>query len=333
MVSICLPTYNRPELLRRAIASCLSQTYPDFEIVVTDNSRDDESKIVAEGFKDPRLRYYKNETNIGGIANLDKGLRLARGKYIKMLMDDDLLKPHCLERQVEALENHPTAGVAMAPMELIDANDQRITPRFYIFRTMIYRFRYQVGDGLIDRKTIMREFLVHDYPCTVPSALLFRADAVRELGFLDPKAQFAVDLDLCMRMATKWDFYYHDEVLSSWRYLPDCHTAAQHVRGFPVEAFYYITRKALSNPETLKMFPESEHEKLRMDAEFFCTCRCLLNVLAAIRAPSWHLLWETLKIIHREDHYFWNKVRLPFWAAKQVWISLFPPQRPPARGG
>ena len=72
LVSICTPTYQRPELLRRAIASCLAQTCGDFEMVITDNSTDDRSGAVVAAFNDPRLRYHKNKTNLGPFANFIK---------------------------------------------------------------------------------------------------------------------------------------------------------------------------------------------------------------------------------------------------------------------
>ena len=64
MVSICLPTYNRPDFLERAVRSCLAQTCRDFDIVITDNSPGDESAAVAHRSNDPRTRYCKNVRTI-----------------------------------------------------------------------------------------------------------------------------------------------------------------------------------------------------------------------------------------------------------------------------
>ena len=147
LVSILIPTYNRPEYLRRAVESCLAQIYPNYEVIITDNSTNDESARMAAAWNYPRVRYFKNQGNVGPVASSNRAVSLSSGQYIKFLMDDDLLKPRCLELMVKALEENPTAGVAMAPMELIDETDRRIYPKFYGFRTMRYRYRYQVGDG------------------------------------------------------------------------------------------------------------------------------------------------------------------------------------------
>jgi glycosyltransferase involved in cell wall biosynthesis len=331
LVSICTPTYNRPDFLERAIRSCLSQTFQDFEIIVTDNSTNDLSEKMILRLNDPRIRYVKNEKNLGPCGNTNRATALATGKYIKFLMDDDLLKPQCLGKMVEALEKNPSAGVAMAPMEIIDGDDKRIFPRFYVFRRMEYRYRYQVGDGLVDKRTITREFLTRDYPCCVPSAVMMRAECIQRFGLFDEAADFAGDLDKLMQVGTEYDFYYIDEVLSSWRLMLDNHTAALHKKGLNVGAFYYITRKILERTKALELFLPDEREKIIRDSFFFCSCRALLNGLAGIRARSPKLIWQTIQTIFREDKYFVNKLRLPIFVIREIFVSIFPRHQPPAR--
>ncbi|HNX52445.1 MAG TPA: glycosyltransferase [Pontiellaceae bacterium] len=330
LVSICIPTYQRPELLERAIQSCLAQTYPHFEILITDNSPDNASAEIVSRLNDPRIRYRKNETNLGPYGNINRVAALATGAYIKFLMDDDLIKPRCIELMVAALEKNPSAGLAMAPMELIDENDRRIFPRFYVFRKMAYRYRYQVGDGLIDRKKILQDFLVKDYPCCVPSGVMWRRECFTRLGYFDPKADFAVDLDFCMRIAAHWDFYYIDQVLSSWRLLTNCHTATLHQKGLPVEAFYYITRKCLTEEPVRKLF-ENKWRTLVRDSLFFCSCRALLNILAGLRAGNPKLIAATIQTIRKEDGHLLNFLRLPLFAIREIWGSLFPKNLPEPR--
>jgi glycosyltransferase involved in cell wall biosynthesis len=327
LVSICILTYNRPEYLRRAVESCLAQTYREFEIVITDNSTNDETAKMASSWTDPRIRYYKNEGNIGPTGSANRGLSLARGKYIKYLMDDDLLKPRCLELMVRGMEANPSAGVAMAPLELIDEDDRRIFPRFYVFRKMHYRFRYQVGDGLVNRQRIMKDFLTRDYPCTVPSGIMFRAEAMRAAGPFSAEADFAGDLDMCMRLAANWDYYYVDEVLSSERHHGTRHTATLHRSGLDISVFYFITRKTLANPAVHEMFRDNWKKTVR-DSLFFCSCRALLNGLAGLRTRNPKLVINTITTIMREDRDPINWLRLPLFVMQQVWVSLFPPKLP-----
>jgi glycosyltransferase involved in cell wall biosynthesis len=329
LVSICTPTYNRPLLLGRAIRSVLAQTCQDFEIVITDNSENDESTQLVRGFNDPRIRYYRNGENIGNLNNIKKAAGLAEGKYLVLLLDDDLLKPRALQLMLAAFGKYPSVGVVMAPMDLIDSNDRRIFPRFYLVRKMHYRYRYQVGDGLVDRATVLKEFLVHDYPCCVPSGIMYRVEAVRRAGGFDTRSDFALDLDLDMRIAVHHDFYYIDQVLSSFRYTPLSLTSTMHSTGANVAVFYYITRKILGDPEAMKLFAPSERKKLARDSLFFCSCRALLlNGMAGVRARRWKIIGQTLRLIFREDPYWWNKIRLPWFVAREICHSFVPPAKP-----
>ena len=331
LVSICIPTYNRPELLERAVRSCLAQTFTDFEVIITDNSDNDASRDLVTRLADPRIRYYKNETNVGPWANGNRAAALATGRHIKFLMDDDLIKPEFLARTVEALEKHPSAGVAMAPMDIIDAEDRRIFPRFYVFRRMEYRYRYQVGDGLIDRRRILKDFLTRDYPCCVPSGILYRGEALRPLLPTDPKTDFAGDVAASMHIATRYDFYYIDRVLSSWRHLPGSHTTTLHQAGMNIGAFYYTTRKILADECAMSLFPPEERPRIVRDSLFFCSCRSLLNGLAGMRARKPGLIWKTIATILREDKYILNWLRLPVFVVREIFVSLFPRHLPPPK--
>ena len=328
LVSICIPTYNRPDYLERAIRSCLAQTYANFEIIITDNSTNTASAERVATIKDPRIRYYKNEGNIGAVGSCNRARSLVTGKYVKFLMDDDLIRPTCLEQTVAAFETNPTVGIVMAPMDLIDETDRRIYPKFYVIRTMQYRYRYQVGDWLIPRRQILKDFLVNDYPCCVPSGLAYRTDCLEDF---DAESDFAGDVEMCLRIAAKHDFYYIDQVLSSWRYIPVCHTARLHLEGLPIRVFYYLARRSLSDPEVRKLFADEWQEFVR-DSFYFCTCRAVvLNLMAGLRARSPKVIWETIKtVLHEEEHPI-NFLRLPFFVAREIWISIFPPKLPPAR--
>jgi glycosyltransferase involved in cell wall biosynthesis len=329
LVSICTPTYQRPALLERAIRSVLAQTCQDFEIVITDNSGDEESAQVVRRINDPRIRYYRNGENIGVLNNVKKAASLAEGKFLVVLLDDDLLKPRALELMLAAFDKHPSAGVVFAPMDLIDLEDRRIFPRFYIFRKMHYRFRFQAGDGLVSGARMLKIFLVRDYPCCVPSGLMYRGEAFRAAGGFDTNGGFALDVDLAMRLAVHCDFYYIDQVLSSFRYTPISLTAAMHSGGSNVAVFYFISRRILGDAEAMRLFPASEHRKLERDGLFFCSCRALaLNGMAGVRARKMKIILDTVRLIFREDPYWWNKVRLPWFFAREICLSFVPPAKP-----
>ena len=103
-VSVILPTFNRPELLRRALASVLGQTYRQFEIVVVNDAGADVENIINEMNSSGKIIYVRHDRNRGLAASRNTAIRLARGKYIAYLDDDDIYYPDHLETLVRRLE-------------------------------------------------------------------------------------------------------------------------------------------------------------------------------------------------------------------------------------
>ena len=103
MVSVLLCTYNRPESLRQALDSVLSQTYEDYEVLVINDGGDRIVKNVVEQLNSEKVRYFYREHG-GHRAALNFGLQMARGKYIAYLDDDDIYYPNHLDALVHAAE-------------------------------------------------------------------------------------------------------------------------------------------------------------------------------------------------------------------------------------
>jgi len=137
LVSVVIPTYDRPAYLRLALASALGQTYRRLEIVVHDNaSREDPSALVAE-LADPRIRLYRNPRIIGQTPNILAGVAKATGKYIAILGDDDLWRPDFIATLLAPMEADPEIVVAFCDHDIIDADGrldavktEKVTRRF-----------------------------------------------------------------------------------------------------------------------------------------------------------------------------------------------------------
>ncbi len=89
-ISICIPAYQRTHYLERLLKSISEQTFTDFEVIVSDDSRDDSVKKLVALFEDRfTLRYYKNDTALGTPANWNSAIAKAGGEWIKLMHDDD----------------------------------------------------------------------------------------------------------------------------------------------------------------------------------------------------------------------------------------------------
>lgn len=116
-ISVIMPVYNAERYVFEAIDSILTQTLPDFELLIINDGSIDESEKIILSITDKRIRYFKNEQNLGIIATRNCGLQLARGAYIAMMDADDISLPQRLEKQYAFMSANPLAGVCGAVMQ------------------------------------------------------------------------------------------------------------------------------------------------------------------------------------------------------------------------
>lgn len=115
-VTFVVPCYKLAHLLSECVNSILAQTYKDFEILIMDDCSPDHTPQVARSFDDPRVKHIRNEPNLGHLRNYNKGIELARGKYVWLISADDFLRrPYVLERYVNLMEAHPRVGYVFCP--------------------------------------------------------------------------------------------------------------------------------------------------------------------------------------------------------------------------
>lgn len=105
-VSVLIPVYNGAPFIERAIKSILQQTYSNFELILLNDASTDNSETIISRFSDSRIKYHKNQNNLGISASRNKLMDLAQGEYLAVMDNDDLSMPQRLAQQVEFLDNH-----------------------------------------------------------------------------------------------------------------------------------------------------------------------------------------------------------------------------------
>lgn len=124
LVSVITPTYNRPEYLKQALTSAINQTYQNIEIIVSDNCSPESPQAIVESFNDPRIRFYRNSSNLGMLVNTIKTFKYARGKYVASLLDDDMWEPDYLAKMVPLLEENSDLALAFCNHYVINASGE-----------------------------------------------------------------------------------------------------------------------------------------------------------------------------------------------------------------
>lgn len=192
-VSIVMPTYNRVGLLERSIKSIFSQTFADWELIVINDASTDRTRAFLDGFakKDPRIQpVHTKKNNYPDISkNLNRGLGLARGRYVARLDDDDYwYDAGKLKKQVYFLDSHPEHAIVGGGTIVVDGNDRE-------------RFRYlklETDEAIRDKALFANPF--------THSTVMFRRDLALEVGgYGDFKN--AEDWDLWLRMGQLGKFH------------------------------------------------------------------------------------------------------------------------------
>ena len=123
IVSVIIPVYNGARYLPEAVDSLLSQSFGDFELIISDNGSTDETERIARGYaeRDPRVRYVRSEVNRGLLWNFRTVLELARAPRFKWMAHDDICAPEFLRRCMEALDADP--GIVLCAPSTIDIDE------------------------------------------------------------------------------------------------------------------------------------------------------------------------------------------------------------------
>lgn len=199
-VTVLMSVYNSELFLREAIESILDQTLDDFEFLIVDDCSNDSSAEILRSYSDPRICLVTNERNIGLTKSLNKGLALAKGKYIARMDADDISLPRRLEQQVAFLEARLECSLVAGLYETIDENGTIIKStngwqpnpeRLYIDLTF--------GN------------------CFPHAAVTFRAEAAIKTGGYDEQFRRSQDMDMWFRLSRDNAVCVLPEVLIQYR--------------------------------------------------------------------------------------------------------------------
>lgn len=175
-VSVVTPTYGRPDYLPRAIESVRKQTFADWELIVVDDNppgstmRVETERLMARNV-DARIRYVKNERNVGGAVTRNHGIEEAKGDYIAFLDDDDEYLPERLAAQWKAMEENEWDFAVMDGATYRHGTGEKVSER-----------HQRVVEGMTN-EALMRIHLLYHLSGT--NTFMFRADYLRKIGGFD----------------------------------------------------------------------------------------------------------------------------------------------------
>lgn len=214
LVSICIPTYNRARMIGKAIESALGQTYRNIEVIVVDNASSDDTETIVAAYRDERLRYVRNDRNLGLFGNFNRCIELSQGVYLHILHSDDYIDSDFTRRCVAFFLKHPS--VVMTSTRACAVRDGTLTEEVGGNTDFVY----SAPEGF-------RHLLAQRSYISCPSVMVLRK-VYQEIGLFSLEYPYSSDFYQWLRIAREYDigfvsqacvYYLEGEHSESFRYL------------------------------------------------------------------------------------------------------------------
>lgn len=235
-VSVCIPTYNSALFLRECLDSVLTQTFADFEIVVSDNGSQDNTLSIIKSYRDDRIRVFSHSENHGMTWNFNFALHQAKGDYIKLLMSDDALSPDCLQEQAATLDRDSSLALIGCARELMGASSGSLgTLRW---------FKSPVKLSAANLKLLA---LIFGNVLGEPTAVMFRRITADRTGPFKDGLSTLIDLEMWLRLSDEGAALYLPKPLCRIRQHSGSMTTSFRGSGVVQESVFAITEQLLTD--------------------------------------------------------------------------------------
>jgi glycosyltransferase involved in cell wall biosynthesis len=216
-VSVIVPNFNHARYLRQRIDTILAQTYQDFELILLDDCSTDESRaILSEYASDPRIRLDFNTVNSGStFKQWNKGVRLARGKFVWIAESDDYSDPRFLETLVSRLETDDRIALAYCRSRYV-AGERCLDafPDSFLSQTTPGQWE---SDFCADGPEMCRKYFYRQNAIANASAVVFRRDAYLRVGAADETFQYCGDWKMWAALSLEGKICYFSRPLNYFR--------------------------------------------------------------------------------------------------------------------
>ena len=202
VVTVILPTFNRPQYFNKALSSVLRQSYENIQVIVINDGGTDVSDIV-DSFADTRIVFINRKQNRGKACSLNEAFEYVQGKYISYLDDDDLYYPNHVEILVDTLENRTDCGVAYSDLYKAYCRVSQDGSR-------------QVLSKVVEVSKDFDRFFMLYFNHVLHVSLMHRFDLIEKTGPYNENLDVLIDWDMTRRLAFFTDFQHVYEITGEY---------------------------------------------------------------------------------------------------------------------
>lgn len=220
LVSICIPTYNGQEFILEVLNSALNQTYRPIEIIVSDDeSTDDTLNIIKNGSIDSDINiavYSHTPQGIG--ANWNHCVSKAKGEYIKLLFQDDIIAPNCIEEMIKPFLENKTLGLSFCRRNFIDEYKNESTDWINNYRNL--HQHWTKLKPIQNGRELLNDIRLLEQPRNKvgePTAVLLNRAVFEKVGYFNTDLKQSLDYEFWYRVFTKFDVAFVDLELATFR--------------------------------------------------------------------------------------------------------------------
>lgn len=225
LVSICIPTYNGEEYISEALESAAAQTYPNIEIVISDDASQDRTLQIIEDFRDKlnlEINVFHHEPS-GIGANWNNCIKQAKGEYIKFLFQDDLLFSTCVEELLNPFIHDKRIGMTACKRKIILEGQKSQEQELWLNRYSDLQKEFdEKEDGfyLFTSKNLLNDKFVKNNKIGEPTTVLFKRSILKKVGFINEELIQVVDFEFYYRILKKYNIVVINKELAAFRVHP-----------------------------------------------------------------------------------------------------------------
>jgi len=271
-ISVCIPTYNGAKFIAQTIESVLNQTFTDFEIIISDDGSSDKTLEIVGSFNDPRIVRIDRLSKVGAEANWNNAVATASASLVKLVCQDDLLYPQCLEVEVQTMNKSENQDVSFCfhLRDFVTPNSHKLSAR---------RVGYSNLQKYSKTEILTKVVRSGGNPIGEPMAVTMRKLSLNSAGKF--RGEYVIDLDMWSKLSDQGSALFIEQHLSAFRISKTSWTSN-------------LKKSHLSSVRTLS-------KKLQIDSDGAITKFDLLRgqIVGLVRAPVRQVASSLILLVDR----------------------------------